>query len=110
MRTKRKATPIGRVEQFVKQGCFHEYAKTNYEELFNKNSSDEDFIFTLFSAATAKMGGIYWEPIEKEWLISKLICATHQRCPKSRLKCFFLLKVFLPQILDAVAINNLYLT
>ena len=73
MRTKRKATPIGRVDIFVKEGRFQEYAETNYEELFNKNSSDENFILTLFSAATTKLKGIYWEPIEKEWLISKLI-------------------------------------
>ena len=79
MRTKRKATPIGRVEQFLKHGSFQEYAKTNYEELFNKNSSDEDFIFVLFSAATVNMGGIYWEPVEKEWLISKFISAMISR-------------------------------
>ena len=79
MRTKRKATPIGRVEQFLKHGSFQEYAKTNYEELFNKNSSDEDFIFALFSAATVNMGGIYWEPVEKEWLISKFISAMISR-------------------------------
>ena len=73
MRTKRKTTPIGRVEQFVKQGGLQEYAETNYEELFNENSSDENFIFVLYSAATANLRGIYWEPIEKEWLIRKLI-------------------------------------
>lgn len=73
MRTKRKATPIGRVDIFVKEARFQEYAETNYEELFNKNSSDENFIFTLFSAATTNLRGIYWEPMEKEWLISKLI-------------------------------------
>ena len=73
MRTKRKTTPIGRVEQFVKQGGLQEYAETNYEELFNENSSDENFIFALYSAATVNLRGIYWEPIEKEWLIRKLI-------------------------------------
>lgn len=73
MRTKRKTTPIGRVDLFVKQGHFQEYAEANYEELFNQDSSDEVFIFTLFSSATTKLSGIYWEPIEKEWLISKLI-------------------------------------
>ena len=77
MRTKRKATLIGRVDIFVKEGRFQEYAETNYEELFNKNSSDEIFILTLFSAATTKFQGICWEPIEKEWLISKLIYAAY---------------------------------
>ena len=79
MRTKRKATPIGRVEQFLKHDSFQEYAKTNYEELFNEKSSDEDFIFALFSSATVNLGGIYWESIEKEWLISKLIAAMISR-------------------------------